>query len=130
MMRFDTSAPAAWPAGCGRSRSSRWYPARFGSPRPAVTSRPLMAPSIVGRALRCVHFGWLGRRARPHQPECHQGGEEGANEASWAIPRHLDFRIAGLLAQLRLLARALLYGPVGLLALDAREHREVEAWWR
>ncbi len=66
----------------------------------------------------------------PDQRESHQGGEEGANEASWAIPRHLDFRIAGLLAQLRLLARALLYGPVGLLALDAREHREVEAWWR
>src|SRR5205085_9467158 len=55
---------------------------------------------------------------------------ESANEAGWTIPRHFDFRITGLLAELCLLARALLHGPVGLLAFDVRKHREVEAWRR
>src|SRR5882757_268661 len=67
----------------------------------------------------------------PDQRESHEGGEEGANESGRAIPRHLDLRIGGLLAELRLLASAaLLHVPVGVRALDAWEYRKVEGWRR
>ncbi len=62
----------------------------------------------------------------PDQRETHDRCEEGADEAGWAVPWHLDFRIGGLLAEPRLLEGPLLHAPVGLFALDIGEHREVE----
>src|SRR3977135_341375 len=56
----------------------------------------------------------------PDQRESHEGGEEGADETGWTIPWHLDCRIAGLVTELRLPARALLNGPIGLRAFDVR----------
>ena len=48
------------------------------------------------------------------------------NEAGWAVPWHLGFRIGGLLAEPRLLECVLLHAPIGLFAVDIGEHREVE----
>ena len=62
----------------------------------------------------------------PDQRESHEGGEEGADEAGRAVPRHLDIRIDGLVAQRRLLDRALLHAPVGVLAFDVRQNGEIE----
>src|SRR3984893_17386841 len=62
----------------------------------------------------------------PDQSETHDGREEGADEAGWTVPWHFNICIHGLLTEPRLLKCALLHSPVGFLALDVGEHREVE----
>src|ERR1700719_4851264 len=52
----------------------------------------------------------------PDQRETHEGREEGTDEAGWAVPRHLDICVGGLLAEPRLLEGALLHPPISLFA--------------
>jgi len=66
----------------------------------------------------------------PDQRETHNSREERAHEAGWAVPWHLDLRIGGFFAEPRLLEGPLLHAPVGVFALDIREHGEVEGWRR
>ncbi len=63
----------------------------------------------------------------PDQREAHEGREEGADEAGRAVARHLDvLDRRGSSPSVGLLRRALLHAPVGVLALDMRQHGEVE----
>src|SRR6202047_3503298 len=62
----------------------------------------------------------------PDHSETHDGREEGADEAGWTVPWHFNISIHGLPAEPCLLKYPLLHSPVGFLALDVGEHREVE----
>src|ERR1700709_707284 len=63
----------------------------------------------------------------PDQRKPHERREKGADETSRAVPWHLNIGVIGLLSQLSMLDRPLLYAPVLILALDMRQHREVES---